>query len=306
MVNITSTTKSKSRWQGHTCKLLSYFSFQWILPDIQAWTDCVFKSFRSSQRSLFNIHLIYSFFLSLLCLCLPLIWCASFLLQGSLPSLFTVLILPVGSELRERIIEGFEPSSFCSYYPLSSAISAPAHPSNFLSAPLSPIDLAGRFFLLLLLPHSCLHSFLKRFPPSFISDFFSGMPLKKHRCQCKKMKDGTFFKDKFGKKLLWHLCDIFCDTLIARSEGLPLFRHQVVQQKKALRWVWQIRGCKVIRLAQRWLRRENFCLPVFVCLWVYVCRWGCSLFLWASDLGNKDIPRWKDILSDCHFYKMLF
>ena len=40
---------------------------------------------------------------------------------------FPVLIALVGSELRERIKEGFKPSSLCSYYPLSSAIAAPAH-----------------------------------------------------------------------------------------------------------------------------------------------------------------------------------
>lgn len=45
---------------------------------------------------------------------------------------FPVLIALVGSELREGIIEGFEPSSLCSYYPLSSAIAAPAHPMCLL------------------------------------------------------------------------------------------------------------------------------------------------------------------------------
>lgn len=165
---------------SHMCKLLSYFSFS-MNPFRHMCLNWLCLQFRSSLRSLFNVHLIYSLFLSLLCPCLPLRWCASFLRQGSLPSLSAVLILPAGSELRAGIIEGFEPSSFCSYYPLSSAISAPAHPSHFLSAPLTPIDLAGRLsFTLLLLLHSCLHSFLKRFPPSFISNYLSGLLFKKH------------------------------------------------------------------------------------------------------------------------------
>lgn len=55
---------------------------------------------------------------------------------------FPVLIALVGSELRERIIEGFEPSSLCSYYPLSSAIAAPAHPMCLPPSPLLPSALA--------------------------------------------------------------------------------------------------------------------------------------------------------------------
>lgn len=67
------------------------------------------------------------------------LWCGSFLLSGSAPSLVSALIVLVGSELRERIMEGFEPSSFCSRYPLSSAIAAPAHPSHFLCYSATPL-----------------------------------------------------------------------------------------------------------------------------------------------------------------------
>lgn len=170
--------------------------------------------FHSSLRSLFNIHLIYPLFLSPLCPCLSLRWCASFPHQGSLPSLSPVLIHPAGSELRARIIEGFEPSSFCSYYPSAFAISAPAHPSHFLSAPLTPIDLAGRLsFTLLLLLHSCPHSFLKRFPRSFISNYLFGLPFKKHM----KIKDVTFL---LGQKL-WRLLTSFAAHSLRAVRGCP-------------------------------------------------------------------------------------
>lgn len=73
-------------------------------------TDCV------PVKDLFSTS---TCFFSPLWLTLSL-WCGSFLLSGSAPSLVPALIVLVGSELREKIMEGFEPSSSAhvTHYPL--------------------------------------------------------------------------------------------------------------------------------------------------------------------------------------------
>lgn len=115
--------------------------------------------------------------------------------------------------------------------------------------------------------------------PSSLSYFFSslffflknkGTILRTRKCTLEE----TFHGQSKEEKLLRPLCDICWNTLVTRSEELPLFRHQVVRQKKALRWVWQIRGGEVTLLAQRWWRSGYVCLLVLVCLWVFYVQVG--------------------------------
>lgn len=153
--------------------------------------------------------------------------------RGSLPSPLPIPIAPVRSELRERIKEGFEPSSLCSYYPLSSEITSPAHPTCLFWHSPQPLPISHAIIFLhptatpCLLTyiytshcssaspfshHFFLNSLLKRvtslqtFSLFFWSDLEGTLLGKKWNTALQKL-----FKDTV-RKLLWHLCDIFCDT----------------------------------------------------------------------------------------------
>lgn len=142
-------------------------------------------------------------------------------------------------------MEGFEPSSSAhvTHYPLL-LLHLLTHCTSFTTPPpLFSFDLAiiGIFCTELCLvpfpkdhrPRPTLFTFILRLW-SFSFFFFlknKGTILRTRKCT----PEETFHGQSKEEKLLRPLCDICWNTLVTRSEELPLFRHQVVRQKKALR-----------------------------------------------------------------------
>lgn len=130
---------------SHMCKLLSNFSFRWTLPDIWAWTDCVSNSFRSSQRSLFNVHLFYSLFFFSSLAFTPHMMCLVSTLGFTAAPLFCPHC-PSGVGAQREDNKGIWTIILLLILPIILCHHCTCSPIA-LPLPLSPIDLAKIFFL---------------------------------------------------------------------------------------------------------------------------------------------------------------
>lgn len=283
-----SITQPGSRWQGHICASFCPISLSdepFLTYGFEhSWTDCVSNSARSSPRSLFNLHLLYSFFFSsslasspftplTMCLVSALNGC-----RGSLLSPFSCSHCPSRVRAQREDNRRIWTIILCSYYPLSSASAAPAHPTRHPPALLS-FTLPFVFFFTLLL--------LLKTPPSPHPRFFLTWPWKDiYKTAPEETSQGL------SRGPLWHLLQ-YTENTHTGNEELPLCRHQVVRQKKALRWVWQIRGGEVTPLPQRWLRRGELLSPCLcaTCLFVcFLCRctmlWYFFVSIWPWEWGH--------------------
>lgn len=124
---------------SHMCNFRTSSFFQCVCPAIWVWIRLNWLYlqynllhskviFEPSDSLLFPLHSFALFLFTHLT-----VYCWSFTYDGCGECLFflsPVLVAPMGSRLRERIKEESKPSSLCSYYPLSSAIAAPAHTSH--------------------------------------------------------------------------------------------------------------------------------------------------------------------------------
>lgn len=172
-------------------------------------------------------------------------------------SLYHVLSVPTGSELRERIIEGLEPPSFFSYcyYPLLSV--------HLLTITLPLLHSCSSVFLRPWSPPTpthwcCAQIFI---PPSSLSVFFSA--LKEHRrntrvkrCAWRNFSRARRSKNKVKKSPL--VTPPSYKRLEAHRKKLPAGgttkKIPLVSKADQMRW------------GQSWLRRENLYLIVSVCL----------------------------------------
>lgn len=333
-VNIEPTTiQSESRQQGHICASFCPISLsdEPFLPYgfQHPWTDCVSNSARSSPRSLFNLHLLWPFFFfsSFRSLASPPFTPLTTRLvsalngfRGSPPSPFPVLIALVRSELRERIKEGFEPSSLCSYYPLSSDIAAPAHPTPLLCySPSPPLSISKA--IIFLHPFCCstpshIHLYTSLFPSiSFLSSRLLSScliwPWRNVVAMIRKWN--TALKKLFKDTIRNNFCDTFVTSFVKHthiahtgSEELPYTDNRWYDRRKPSGECDRSEEARSLCCLKDDWGEGGFVFVELACLCVCeLCVWRCFYLCEFVIFEVRTCLQREDILSGLHFSKRM-